>query len=89
MPRLRQRSPSRGLIDASWRGHGVRIEDARYTAPVLLGERFYTRVTILRRRRLLGRLHVRLGYHMWKLGADGAPIDTYRSEQDAIFFPAF
>ncbi len=77
-----------GLIDASWRGHGVRIKDARYSAPVLLGERFFTRVSLLRARRLLGSLHVRLAYRMWKLGPDGDEIETFRSEQDAIFFPA-
>lgn len=78
----------RGLIDGGWRGHGVRIRDARYPAPVLLGERFFTRVTVLRARRLLGSLHVRFAYRMWKLGPDGEEIDTFRSEQDAIFFPA-
>jgi hypothetical protein len=77
----------RGLIDAGWRGHGVRITDARYSAPVLLGERFLTRLTVLRRRRLGGSLHLRLAYRMWKLGPDGAEIETYRSQQDAIFFP--
>ena len=77
----------RGMIDATWRGHGVRIMDARYSAPVLLGERFYTRLTLLRARRLLGSLHLRLRYRMWKHAADGAEIETYRSEQDAIFFP--
>ena len=77
----------RGLIDASWRGHGVRIRDARYSAPVLLGERFFTRVTVLRARRLMGSLHVRLAYRMWKADGDGAEIETFRSEQDAIFFP--
>ena len=77
----------RGMIDATWRGHGVRIMDARYSAPVLPGERFYTRLTLLRARRLLGSLHLRLRYRMWKHAADGAEIETYRSEQDAIFFP--
>ena len=76
-----------GLIEPSWRGHGVRIVDARFSAPVLLGERFFTRVEIVRSRRLLGSLHVRLRYRMWKLAGDGAEIETYRSEQDAIFFP--
>jgi hypothetical protein len=76
-----------GHIDPSWRGHGVRIVDARFPAPVLLGERFYTRVEIARARRLLGSLHVRLRYRMWKHDADGTEIETYRSEQDAIFFP--
>ena len=77
----------RGIIDASWRGHGVRISDARYSAPVLLGERFFTRLTVLRRRRLGGSVHLRLAYRMWKLDGDGAEIETYRSQQDAIFFP--
>jgi hypothetical protein len=77
----------RALIDASWRGHGVRIMDARYSAPVLLGERFFTRLTLLRGRRLFGSLHLRLRYRMWKLAPDGTEIETYRSEQDAIFFP--
>jgi len=76
-----------GHIDPSWRGHGVRILDARFSAPVLLGERFYTRIQVARARRLLGSLHVRLRYRMWKHGTDGAEIETYRSEQDAIFFP--
>lgn len=77
----------RGVIDASWRGHGVRIRDARYSAPVLLGERFFTRLTLLRDRRLMGSLHLRLAYRMWKPAADGGEIETFRSEQDAIFFP--
>ena len=76
-----------GLIDPSWRGHGVRIVDARFSAPVLLGECFFTRIEILRTRRLRGSLHVRLRYRMWKHGVDGGEIETYRSEQDAIFFP--
>lgn len=78
----------RGLIDATWRGHGVRISDARYSAPVLIGERFFTRVTVLRRRRLGDSMHLRLAFRMWKHGPDGAEIETYRSQQDAIFFPA-
>jgi hypothetical protein len=76
-----------GLIEPSWRGHGVRILDARFPAPVLLGEQFFTRVDVLRTRRLRGSLHVRLRYRMWKRGVDGGEIETYRSEQDAIFFP--
>lgn len=78
----------RGWIDATWRGHGVRITEARYSAPVLLGERFFTRVTVLRRRRLGDSIHLRFAFRMWKLAADGAEIETYRSQQDAIFFPA-
>ena len=75
-----------GFIDPSWRGHGVRIINARFSAPVLLGEQFHTRVEVVRARRLMGSLHVRLRYRMWKHGADGAQTETYRSEQDAIFF---
>src|SRR5512139_4223032 len=48
----------RGLIDAGWRGHGVRITEARFSAPVLLGERFFTRLTLLRTRRLRESLHL-------------------------------
>ena len=66
----------------------MRITDARYSAPVLLGERFFTRLTLLRTRRLRDSLHLRLAYRMWKLAADGSEIETYRSQQDAIFFPA-
>jgi hypothetical protein len=76
-----------GLIDPSWRGHGVRITAARFSAPVLLGERFYTRIEIARTRRVHGRLHVRCRFRMWKRGAESDEIETYRSEQDAIFFP--
>lgn len=76
-----------GMIDASWRGHGVRIMNARFSAPVLLGEQFFTRVEIVRARRMLGSLHVRLRFRMWKHDAEGAEVETYRSEQDAIFFP--
>ena len=78
----------RRLIDAGWRGHGVRISDARYSAMVLVGERFFTRLTLLRSRRIGGSLHLRLAYRMWKLDADGGEVETYRSQQDAIFFPA-
>jgi hypothetical protein len=77
----------KGLIDGTWRGHGVRIRDARFSAPVLLGERFYTRVEILRARRLGEVLHVRYRFRMWKDGPDGREVETYRSEQDAMFFP--
>lgn len=78
----------RGVIDEGWRGHGVRIRDARFSAPVLLGERFYTRVEIARVRRLGETMHVRFRFRMWKHGTDGEEIETYRSEQDAMFFPA-
>jgi hypothetical protein len=76
-----------GLIGENWRGHGVRIVDARFSAPVLLGERFFTRVEIGRVRRLGRSVHVQLRYRMWKLAAEGAEVETYRSEQHAIFFP--
>ena len=74
-------------IEPSWRGHGVRINDARFSAPVLVGERFFTRVELVQSRRLRGSLHVRLRYRMWKPGSDAAEVETYRSVQDAIFFP--
>ena len=77
----------RGLIDDGWRGHGVRIVDARFSAPVLVGERFLTRVDLGRVRRLGRSVHVQFRFRMWKPGADGREIETYRSEQHAIFFP--
>ena len=76
-----------GLIGDGWRGHGVRIVDARYSAPVLLGERFFTRVEIGRARRLARSVHVQFRFRMWKVDADGMEVETYRSEQHAIFFP--
>lgn len=76
-----------GVIGDGWRGHGVRIRDARYSAPVLVGERFYTRVEIGRVRRIGRSLHVQLRFRMWKSDPDGAEIETYRSQQDAVFFP--
>lgn len=77
----------KGTIDASWRGHGVRIRDARFSAPVLLGETFYTRVEIVHRRRVGRSIHVRYRFRMWKHDSSGREIETFRSEQDAIFFP--
>jgi hypothetical protein len=77
----------KGLIGDGWRGHGVRIVDARFSAPVLLGETFYTRVEIGRVRRLGRSLHVQFRFRMWKHDAAGGEIETYRSEQHAIFFP--
>jgi hypothetical protein len=77
----------RGIISAGWRGHGVRIRDARFSAPVLIGEKFWTRVEIERARRFGEKLHVRFRFRMWKVGPDGTEIETYRSEQDAMFFP--
>lgn len=76
-----------GLIDDGWRGHGVRIVDARFSAPVLVGERFLTRVEIGRVRRLAGSVHVQFHFRMWKHDPEGREIETYRSEQHAIFFP--
>ena len=40
-----------------------------------------TRVEILRTRRLGKLLHVRYRFRMWKAGADGCEVETYRSEQ--------
>jgi hypothetical protein len=77
-----------GVIDASWRGHGVRIREARFSAPVFVGETFYTRVEIGRIRRLAQSLHVHFAFRMWKADLDGNERETFRSEQDAIFFPA-
>lgn len=77
----------RGVIDEGWRGHGVRIQDARFSAPVLVGEQFYTRVEIGRVRRIGRSLHIRFRFRMWKCGSDGEEIETYRSQQDAVFFP--
>ncbi|HVN87372.1 MAG TPA: hypothetical protein VMW17_21260 [Candidatus Binatia bacterium] len=76
----------KGLIADGWRGHGVRIRDARFPAPVLLGETFYTRVDIGRTRRFRDSLHVSFRFRMWKV-AGGKEIETFRSEQDAMFFP--
>jgi hypothetical protein len=76
----------RGLIGDGWRGHGVRIVDARFSAPLLLGETLFTRVEIGRVRRLGTSIHVQFRFRMWK-DADGREVETYRSEQHAIFFP--
>jgi hypothetical protein len=77
----------KGLTGEGWRGHGVRIVDARFSAPVLVGETFFTRVEIGRVRRLGGSLHVQFRFRMWKSDGKGREIETYRSEQHAIFFP--
>lgn len=77
----------RGIIGDGWRGHGVRIVDARFSAPVLVGERLWTRVRIGRVRRLGQSVHVQFHFRMWKHGEDGGEVETYRSEQHAIFFP--
>ena len=76
-----------GLIGDGWRGHGVRIVDARFSAPVLVGERFFTRVELGRVRRVGRSLHVQFRFRMWKQGTEGDEVETYRSEQHAIFFP--
>jgi len=76
-----------GLIGEGWRGHGVRIVDARFSAPVFLGERFFTRVEIHRVRRIGQSVHVQFRFRMWKLDGVGGEVETYRSEQHAIFFP--
>jgi hypothetical protein len=77
----------RGLIGEGWRGHGVRIVDARFSAPVLVGERMLARVDVGRVRRLGQSVHVQFRFRMWKAGPEGADVETYRSEQHAIFFP--
>jgi hypothetical protein len=77
----------KGIIAEDWRGHGVRIRDARFSATVLVGETFWTRVEIERTRRLGEKLYVQFRFRMWKLGDDGEEIETYRSAQDAMFFP--
>jgi hypothetical protein len=77
----------RGMISGDWRGHGVRIRDARFSATVLVGETFWTRVAIERTRRMGEKLYVQFRFRMWKLGPDGEEIETYRSAQDAMFFP--
>ncbi len=76
-----------GLIAEGWRGHGVRIRDARFSAPVLVGEAFYTRVEVVRTRKLRGNIYASFRFRMWKHAPDGREIETFRSEQDAMFFP--
>ena len=65
----------------------MRITDARFSASVTLGETVYVQAKMGRVRKLGESLHARFTFRMWKLGQDGAEIETYRSEQDAIFFP--
>ena len=79
----------RGVIADGWRGHGVRIREARFTAAVLVGETFYVRADIVRARRFAENVHVRFAFRMWKHGADGSEVEVYRSEQDAMFFPGY
>jgi acyl dehydratase len=50
--------------------------------PLLLGETLFTRVEIGRVRRLGTSIHVQFRFCMW---ADGRAVETYRSEQHAIF----
>jgi hypothetical protein len=76
----------KGIVPAGWRGHGVRIRDARFSAAVLVGERFFTRVDIARLRRVGGNLYAQLRFRMWKHDEDGNEVETYRSQQDAMFF---
>jgi hypothetical protein len=76
----------KGIIGDGWRGHGVRIRDARFSKAVYVGETLFIRIEIGRARRLRESVHVALQFRMWKLGPNGAEIETYRSVQDAIFF---
>lgn len=77
----------KGIIGEAWRGHGVRIRDARFPAPVLLGETAYMRVEIVRTRKVGDSVYVQFRFRMWKLASDGREVETFRSEQDAMFFP--
>jgi len=77
----------KGVIDERWRGHGVRIRDARFSAPVLIGEICYMRTEVGRIRRLRESIHVSFRFRIWKHGADGSEIEVFRSEQEAMFFP--
>ena len=77
----------KGIIGAGWRGHGVRIRDARFSAPVLVGETAYLRVDIARARKLAESVYVQFRFRMWKQAADRSEIETFRSEQDAMFSP--
>ena len=65
-----------GLIGEGWRGHGVRITEARFSAPVLLGETFFTRVQLVRARRLGQNVHARFRFRMWKLDAKAGEVET-------------
>jgi len=77
----------KGVIAHGWRGHGVRIRDARFSKPVLVGETVLVRTEVLRVRRIGTSIHATFRFRMWKRGENDAEIETYRSEQDAIFFP--
>ena len=76
----------KGIIADGWRGHGVRIREARFSAPVLVGETFYLRVEILRSRRVRGNVYVQFRFRLWKVARDASHIEVFRSEQDAMFF---
>ncbi len=76
----------RGVIQEGWRGHGVRIRDARYSASVELGEVAWMRVEMGRVRRLRDSVHIQFRFRMWKVDDGGKEVETFRSEQDAIFF---
>lgn len=52
-----------------------------------MGFAFGMRVERLRVRRLGRSVHIQLRFRMWKLDSDGLEVETFRSEQDAIFFP--
>lgn len=77
----------KGIVGDGWRGHGVRIRDARFPAPVLVGETAYMRVEIVRTRKVGDSVYVQFRFRMWKAAADGSEVETFRSEQDAMFFP--
>src|SRR5256885_800848 len=57
----------------------------RFSAPVLVGEQFFTRVEIGRVRRVGRSVHVQFRFRMWKVDAEGGVVETYRREQNAIF----
>jgi hypothetical protein len=76
-----------GVVPEGWRGHGVRIRDARFSASVLVGETFLTRVEVGRVRRLGDNVFVSFRFRMWKHDTAGREIEVFRSEQDAMFFP--
>jgi hypothetical protein len=51
---VRMNDPGKG-----WRGHGVRITEARFSASVPVGETLFTRVEIVCARRLRGHVYAR------------------------------
>src|SRR2546430_7830598 len=66
---------------------GLKAPCGRFSAPVLVGEQFFTHVEIGRVRRVGRSVHVQFRFRMWKVDAEGGEVETYRSEQHAIFFP--